>query len=290
MMCFDRLLTKTSTVFAGRHSSAFRRLAMALVLSAGFADASAQAQDTTSASSFFEPFDKLDNNFWYISDGWSNGAHQNCTWSSSMISVADGMASLTLSKSAVDEKLLCGELQSKQRYGFGTYEARVKAATGSGLNSAFFSYIGPTDQEKHDEIDFEVIGKDINAVQVNQYVKAKGGNEKMIPLATPADQDFSVFAFVWEPSRLRFFVNGVLVKDVADPALVPTIRQKIFFSLWGTDTLVDWMGPFSYAGPVKMQIDWVAFTKAGEKCLFAASLTCDPAITVSASAQPQGNL
>jgi endo-1,3-1,4-beta-glycanase ExoK len=237
--------------------------------------------DASQEASFFDPFDRVDSDFWYISDGWSNGSHQNCTWSQSMISAAAGVLSLRLEKDHGSHKLLCGEIQSRQAYGYGTYEARVKSATGSGLNSAFFSFIGPADHQEHDEIDFEILGKDLATVQINQYVKAKGGNEKLVALPGLADQGFNDLAFIWEPSRLRFFLNGKLVQDVTDPTLIPTARQKVFFSLWGTDTLSSWMGPFSYSGPASMQVDWVGFTAAGQHCLFAESLTCDPTISIS---------
>ncbi|PKA45449.1 family 16 glycosylhydrolase [Rhizobium sullae] len=276
---------------SGQDFSCICRRVFSLILLTCWLAPNVQAADGRPGASFFESFDRLDSNFWYISDGWTNGDHQNCIWSARMIKIADGFASLMLAKDAADQKtLLCAELQTKQRYGFGTYEARIKSATGSGLNSAFFSYIGPADHEEHDEIDFEVLGKDSATVQVNQYVKAKGGNERLVSLAGPADEAFNHFAFIWEPSRLRFFVNGVLVNEVTDKLRIPTERQKIFFSLWGTDTLTGWMGPFAYKGPTIMQVDWVSFTAAGERCLFAGSLTCDRTITVSAPAKTQENL
>ncbi len=46
----------------------------------------------TTGASFVENFDKLDRGRWYISDGWSNGAHQNCAWSKGQVSVSDGEA------------------------------------------------------------------------------------------------------------------------------------------------------------------------------------------------------
>ena len=49
----------------------------------------------------------------------------------------------------------------------------MKAAAGSGLNTGFFTYIGPTHKQPHDEIDFEVLGKDPSKVQINQYVDGK---------------------------------------------------------------------------------------------------------------------
>ncbi len=50
----------------------------------------------------------------------------------------------------------------------------MKAATGSGLNSAFFTYIGPTDKKPHDEIDFEVLGKNTGKVQTEPVYFRQG--------------------------------------------------------------------------------------------------------------------
>ena len=36
------------------------------------------AQEGAGGPSFVEEFDTLDTGFWYVSDGWNNGAHQNC--------------------------------------------------------------------------------------------------------------------------------------------------------------------------------------------------------------------
>ncbi|WP_377296828.1 glycoside hydrolase family 16 protein [Rhizobium sp. SGZ-381] len=238
-----------------------------------FAAPAAMAQ--TTGASFVENFDKLDSTFWYLSDGWNNGAHQNCTWSKDAITVANGQLTLEFrQKQTAERAYTCGEIQTRQRYGYGTYEIRMKAATGSGLNSAFFSYIGPTDKQPHDEIDFEVLGKNTNEVQVNQYISAKGGNEKLVPVAGGADKAFNTYAFIWEKNRLRYFLNGKLVHEVTDPAKIPTHPQKIFASLWGSDTFKDWMGTFAYNGPVSMQVDRIAFTALGEKCKFEGSVLC----------------
>lgn len=233
------------------------------------------AQGPQGGTSFVDNFTKFNPAFWYVSDGWNNGSFQNCTWSQKQVRVEGGYLSLTFEKGETpDREYLCGEVQTIKRYGYGTFEARLKSATGSGLNSAFFSYIGPIDKEVQDEIDFEILGKNLSQVQVNQYVKAKGGNEKLIEIGSQADQGFNDYAFVWEPGRLRFFVNGKLARDVTDPSKVPTQPQKIFFSLWGTDTFTDWMGKFSYSRPVTLNVDWVAFTAAGDKCQFPESIVC----------------
>lgn len=246
------------------------------LLGAGLLPLAANAQeDKANGKSFVDNFDHLDPLYWYVSDGWNNGAHQNCTWSKGQIDVTNGMLQLHLTQQKLGQRnYACGEVQSIKRYGYGTYEARIKSATGTGLNSAFFSYIGPQDKKPWDEIDFEVLGKNTGEVQTNQYINGKGGNEKLTPVAGGANQGFNDYAFVWEKDRLRYYLNGKLVQEVTDPSKIPTHAQKIFLSLWGTDTLSGWMGKFAYTQPALMQVDRVAFTAAGDKCQFAESVAC----------------
>lgn len=255
------------------HTTECHRLAIIGLLV--LAPTAAAAQEGATGASFVETFDKLVTSFWFVSDGWNNGPHQNCTWSKSQVSVAGGLLTLTFDqKKTGDRDYACGEIQTRKRYGYGTYEVRMKAATGSGLNSAFFSYIGPADKKPHDEIDFEVLGRDTSKVQVNQYVSGKGGNEALVDVPGGADTGFNDYAFVWEKDRLRFFVNGEMAHEVTDPTKLPVNAQKIFMSLWGTDTLKDWMGNFAFSSPARMQIEQVAFTAAGDKCQFENSLVC----------------
>ncbi len=233
------------------------------------------AQEGAGGPSFVEEFDTLDTGFWYVSDGWNNGAHQNCTWSKDRVAVRDGKLLLSFDAAPAGERdYACGEVQTRKRYGYGTYEVRMKTATGSGLNSAFFTYIGPADKKQHDEIDFEVLGKDTSRVQLNQYVAGKGGNEKLVPLLGPADAGFNDYAFVWQKDRLRYYVNGALVHEVTDSAALPENAQKVFLSLWGSDTLTGWMGRFAFAGPTKLEVERVAFTAEGDACPFAGSVAC----------------
>jgi endo-1,3-1,4-beta-glycanase ExoK len=250
-------------------------LAFALTFSLGGIASTAGAQEGANGTSFKDDFDELDNKLWFVSDGWNNGPHQNCTWSKKQVKVVNGVLELTLEeRKEGDRNFACGEIQTRKRYGYGTYEARIKAADGSGLNSAFFTYIGPTDKKPHDEIDFEVLGKNTAKVQLNQYVSATGGNEFLADVPGGANQGFNDYAFVWEKDRLRYYINGELVHEVDDPAKIPENAQKIFFSLWGTDTLTGWMGTFAYKEPTTFEVDRVAFTAAGDECQFAESVAC----------------
>ncbi|WP_431320206.1 glycoside hydrolase family 16 protein [Rhizobium sp. YTU87027] len=253
-----------------------RKLCLSLLsITAACVSALPALAQQASGTSFVDDFDKINRGFWYVSDGWNNGAHQNCTWSKNNVKVENGALQLSFADGkSKDRNYLCGEIQTTKRYGYGTYEARIKAGTGSGLNSAFFTYIGPADKQKHDEIDFEVLGKNTGEVQVNQYVQAKGDNEKLVPVGSKADEGFNDYAFIWEKDRLRYYLNGKLVQDVTDPSKIPSTPQKIFFSLWGSDTLSNWMGRFDYTKPAVLSVDRVAFTALGDKCQFPESIAC----------------
>jgi endo-1,3-1,4-beta-glycanase ExoK len=237
----------------------------------------APAQPAAAASaSFIDRFDgALDTSRWYVSDGWNNGAHQNCQFNKDNVRVASGALTITFDDKAYgDRSYSCAEVQSRSRPGYGTFETRMKAAKGSGLNSAFFSYIGPVHDQPWDEIDFEVLGKDTAKVEVNSWVN--GTSSGGFPVALPADSasTYVDLAYVWEPGRLRFFVNGAPVKTLTG-AQVPTHDQILFAQIWGSDTLTGWMGPFTYPGhPVEASYDYIAYTKLGDPCQFSGSVAC----------------
>ncbi|KKC33801.1 family 16 glycosylhydrolase [Devosia psychrophila] len=232
-------------------------------------------------TAFRDDFDTLDAGRWYVSDGWSNGAHQNCTWSTDQTKAVGGQLKVGFAPVPKgDRQYRCGEIQTRTAYGYGTYETRMKTPSGSGLNAAFFTYIGPQQSKPHDEIDFEVLLRNTAQVDTTTFVKGKsgdgttgGGQSHTLP--GPSDADFITYAFTWEPGSIRFYIDGALVRTMDDPKTIPTNPQRIFFSLWGSDTLTDWMGSFTpVTAPIALEVDWVAFTPLGESCAFDGSILC----------------
>ena len=247
------------------------------------ASASAPSRAAAGSPGFFEDFDRLDTERWYVSDGWTNGAHQGCIWRKGQISAADGILTLKLTKtgkpattgSGEERNYVCAELQTRKTFGFGLYETRMTAAAGSGLVSAMFTYTGPAQKTKHDEIDVEVLGRDMSRFDTNYFANGKGENQKKVTLPAPADETMTDYAFEWTPDRLRWYVNGELVRE-AEGHDMTAGDQKVFLSLWnGAKGTTGWLGaPDDSIEEATMAVDYIAFTPAGERCLFERSITC----------------
>ncbi len=246
------------------------QVAAALLITALTSPLSATAQEA-----FFDDFDSLDRDRWYVSDGWSNGPHQNCVWSADRVAVVDGQMNLSLTTDGNDEfDLSCAEVQSNARLGFGTYEVRMKVPYAKGLNANMFSFIGEPQKKPHNEIDFEFLARDAPVLQTNFHTSESSANEEFHDVLD--DQTFRTYSFIWEEGRIRWYIDGDLIRTAGD-ATLPDEPQKMYLSLWSTDLLIDWMGRFDPASaPKVLEIDWVAFTPLGEDCAFEDSVLCLP--------------
>lgn len=228
------------------------------------------------SNSFFDAFNGIDGQRWMVSDGWVNGAQQGCTWSRETMVAGGGVLHLRVAKSTNPLRAYkCAELQTNARYGYGTYEARMRIAKGSGLNTAMFTYSGPPLTPKHDEIDFEFLGKNVANVQLNYFTGARGGHETTPAIPADAATAFHTYAFVWAPGVIKWYVDGTLVRT-ATGADLPSTPGKFYLSLWsGSSTVDGWLGTFDASHlPATADVDWAAFTAAGERCRFPQSMTC----------------
>ena len=262
-------------------------LALAM-LPLGLGGAGAQTQTDPNApfppaseqAGFRDHFNALDKKRWYVSDGWSNGDHQDCVWSAGAVQVRDGMLTLfriPAPETGDDPKARCGEVQTNAFFRYGTFEARIRTARVSGMNASVFTYSGPAHKYPHSEIDIEILTRDTSKVEFNTYVEGKPMNGQKVSVEPRSEQAFHRFAIRWEPTGIRWYIDGRQVHRTPDGAALPDFPQKLYMSFWSTTTLVDWMGPLN--PDAKMQrydIDWVAYTPPGKKCLFPESVTCQP--------------
>jgi endo-1,3-1,4-beta-glycanase ExoK len=220
---------------------------------------------------FVEEFDRLDRDRWFISDGWRNGDHQSCDWTAGAVTLEDGVLRVTLDQTA-DGGLICGEVQSRGRFGFGTIEARVRVPYAPGTNANVFTFIGPPQGLPHDEIDFEFIAPRGPSLQTNTYVGGVGGREQIHQV--PAEDAWLDLAVVWEPGRLRWFMDGMLIREETGEAVPGGEEHKLYLSIWSTATLTDWLGTLEWSEPLVLEVERVAFTPLGDACGFEASILC----------------
>ena len=212
---------------------------------------------------FFSKSGKIDNNLWYISNGWANGDIQSCEWRKTAVSADEDNLKLTLSKKGGKIRPYgCGEIHTNALSGYGLYTANLTAAAGSGLNTAFFTYIGPpAGGKQHDEIDFEFLGKNPQSVQVNYYVNGKSTGAKTIDLGFDASKEFHTYAFLWSKDIIVWFVDGKPIHQTKNGDALPTTPGRIYLSLWsGSKSVNDWLGPFNYKKPVSAEYAWVKYT------------------------------
>lgn len=225
--------------------------------------------------SFFEPFNKIDTSRWYLSDGWTNGRYQSCAWDANHVQAKDGRLVLKLSDRANRERnTSCAELRTTKTLGYGLYEARIRSAAGPGLVTAMFTYIGPRQNQPHDEIDFEFVGRKSGTVQINYFTSGKSKDGYYADTPADASEQFHHYAFEWSETGVRWYIDGKLVRTAAGNT--PKHAGHLFFSLWsGSQMLDEWLGGFEYPGkPIIAEVEWAAYSAPGQRCLFPQSMSC----------------
>ena len=199
---------------------------------------------------------------------WDVGTHtfggNEAQFVAQNVVVEDGLLTLRLTAEPAGSRQYSGaELRTDNDTGFFTYgrfEARMKAARGSGVISSLFTYR----YDPWQEVDIEFKGRDTNAMQANIFYNLPGDNAPYevppfpadAPLPYDAADEFHVYAFEWEPGVIRWFVDGEQVLESERPNEVPFLPQQLMMNLWATD--LPWAGPFDPSAlPAEAQYDWV---------------------------------
>jgi hypothetical protein len=203
---------------------------------------------------------------------WDVGTHtfdgNEAQFVAENVVVEDGLLKLRLTDEPAGNRSYSGaELRTDNQTGFFTYgrfEARMKAATGSGVISSLFTYR----YQPWQEIDIEFKGRNTNAMQANIFYNGGRAGDpnnepyevppfpEDVPLPYDAAEEFHVYAFEWEPGIIRWFIDGEQVLESQDPAQVPHLPQQLMMNIWITN--LPWAGPLDpNAAPAEAQYDWV---------------------------------
>ncbi len=144
------------------------------------------------------------------------------------------------------------ELITQETFRYGAFEARIRAAEGSGMITAFFlwkdgSELAGTEWQ---EQDFEIFGKDGRyQSQVMTPGNPRTEHARNRGLPTRAWENYYTFRMEWTPDYLAFYVDGRLVRTETDrqeySKLLDTARaepMQLRLSLWAGDS--GWSGAF----------------------------------------------
>ncbi|MBE6902040.1 MAG: glycosyl hydrolase family protein [Ruminococcaceae bacterium] len=199
---------------------------------------------------------------WECADGWTNGSMFNVTWRRRNVTFNDGRMQLIIDNDltpSADIPYAGGEFRSREFYGHGRYEVRMKPIKNDGVVSSFFTYTGPTDNNPWDEIDIEFLGKDTTIVQFNYFTNSQGGHEHIHELGFDATEDFHTYAFEWYEDKIIWYVDGAEVYRATEN--LPVTESKIMMNAWCGEGVDGWLNAFNDANvPLTAEYEWVRFT------------------------------
>ncbi len=210
---------------------------------------------------FQDRFDRLDPTQWTASDGWSNGAWFLNDWRKSQLRTGPaGMTVIVDRNPASKGGYSSGEIQSRKLFKYGYYEVRMTAASGSGLDTSFFTYTGPVHGQPWNEVDVEILGKDTRSVQFTYHT---GDQQKATTVRLPFDSasESHTYGFDWQPAYIRWYVDGKLAHAESGTAALPlpSKPQQLLFSVANSNASPGWMGSFVWPGhPITAQVRCIA--------------------------------
>jgi beta-glucanase (GH16 family) len=200
----------------------------------------------------------------------------NCGWDPSNAVNNNGKITLALNDTPGSGRpFSSGEYRTQGFYGYGTIEASIRAANGSGLITSLFTCTGPYDNgNPHDEIDWEIFGKDPRTAQTNYFTNGRGGHEQVIHLGFDASTGFHKYTIVWKPDEIDWLVDGKNVRTVqGSPETLPKTPGRVMANLWPGTGVDGWTGKFTYPGnPITAEYGWIRFIpQSGEAKTSAAA-------------------
>ncbi|WP_420393486.1 family 16 glycosylhydrolase [Acuticoccus sp.] len=197
------------------------------------------------ATSFYDTFNTIDSKIWYYAHHTINEAWIDTSFSPSYIKQGDGEVTLRLSDDDLNGKSYTGgEITTRKAFGYGRFEAELRASGESGVDTGFFLYTGPAHGTIWNEIDFEFLGKDTTKVLLSWHYDGQSSSE-WVDLGFDAADGFHTYAIEWQDDSIRWFADDRLLLDVLDPGTpVPDVKSKIIFNAWaGYPSL---LGPASF--------------------------------------------
>ncbi len=165
-----------------------------------------------------------------------------------------------------------GEIESLNKYSYGTYQWRMRMSSSSkdpkiagktvpGQISAGFNFIN----DSQTEIDFEVEGQYPDQLEMTTWknpdtTKFPTADDRIYTFKQIAGlgAEFHTYKYIWEPKRVRYYVNNILVADHKEH--IPDAPAHFMANHWGTDN-ENFGGNATLNAQRYMLIDWVSYTQ-----------------------------
>jgi endo-1,3-1,4-beta-glycanase ExoK len=200
-----------------------------------------EAKAFASTGSFSYTFTSLNPNVWIVSN-W--GAPGGGVFRPANVDTSQGLLRLKLTQVRNSNGSISstgGEIQSRQRFGYGTYVWVMRAAstassylnggsTASGSVSASFMFYN----NSQTEIDApEIEGQHPNTVWDTNWLTTSHKQSTACTVYGTAN-GFFVYKMVWAPSKITYYVNGTLCGT--HTSYIPSAPAYIMINLWGTNS------------------------------------------------------
>ncbi len=188
-----------------------------------------------------------------------------------------------------DFEFSTGEIQTKQQFGYGKYEARIKIPKGKGLWPAFWTF-GNTDISPWHEIDVfefygetETEGSNVHHMAVHRNYMGQGHKQCNYDYTgVDFSEDYHIYTVIYTKSYIKWYVDGELKQthyrylDLAgyyqecdlnayqlylQNTVFPTEAMNIILNvaIINGDNKPDMTTPF----PTYMEVDWVRYYVSG---------------------------
>ncbi len=182
---------------------------------------------------FVDTFETLDDARWRIAEHTVPARFNQTSWSADYVDHAPGALTLRFDETEKDGKPFTGsEIKTRGWAHYGRYEVTMRPSPVEGILSAFFVYTGPHFGDPVSEIDFEFKGEDTTQVLLT-YHTPEGSDGEFVDLGFDAALEDHDYAFEWEPDRIRWYVNDVLLREVETGEIgMPTAAGQIYMSVW----------------------------------------------------------
>lgn len=151
------------------------------------------------------------------------------------------------------------ELRTLDSLQYGRFETSMRSSQGDGYLSSFFTYNDKYPASNWAEIDFEVLGRWPNNIDVN-IIDERGSHLRQHPTEVNVHLDFHRYAFEWTPDYVAWFFDGEeFYRQTGDHISTLSEPGKLMMNIW-TPAYTDWVGIMDdRILPRYAHYDWVSY-------------------------------